>query len=150
MSVESAQEKFLNIAQKLNDLLLLDANEMFHGILAYESFLAPLRKEEFTSANYVHGCISNAYVLLETVNGRAKLRGHSDAMVVRGLIGILATAFAELSAQELAQHGMQLAQNFISTVKIHLMLSPTRANAFGNVIKHIIEKARLEQDAANF
>ncbi len=143
MSVEKSKNQFHMVAQELNDLRLLDETEMFHGLLSYEKELTPLPQEERNEDNYVHGCISNAYVVLEEdENKKAKIRGHSDSMLVKGLMGVLALGFSCMSKTELAESGKELVQEFIEEIDINIMLTPTRANAFGNIIKKILERAK--------
>ncbi len=143
MSIEVSRQTFHSLSNELNDLLLLDASDMFHGIIAYQSKLSVLTQEECNEHTYVHGCISNAYVVVEEHDEKAKIRGTSDAMIIQGLMGVMAFGFSFLSIAELAQEGQALIQEFIRSIDLHIMLTPTRANAFGNIVQKIIDEARL-------
>ena len=142
MSVEQSHQIFISLANELNDLLLLDASDMFHGIIEYQSKLHPLKAEECNENTYVHGCMSTAYVLVKEHNQKVKICGKADAMVIQGLMGGIAFGFSSLTIVELVQKGKLLVQEFIDSIDLNIMLTPTRANAFGNVVQKIIDEAK--------
>lgn len=143
MSIECCKEKFEEFADELNDLRSIDISEMLRFLIAQGNKLVPLASDEFIDTNYVHGCISNAYVLVESTQGMVVIRGHSDALVVRGFMAILSMCCQELTVKELAEEGKNIIKEFLALLDLNIVLTPSRANAFGNVV-HLILKKGLE------
>lgn len=141
MSIALCKQKFQEYSDELNDLKDLDASEMLRFLIRCGEKLQGLSAEELIPENYVSGCISNAYIVVESRLERACIRGNSDAMVVRGFIAVLADCCAFLTIAELSTDGYTFIDEFLHTLDLDIVLTPARSNAFGNVVLLIINKA---------
>jgi cysteine desulfuration protein SufE len=54
-----------------------------------------------TGENRMHGCLAAVWVVDELKHGRHWFRGHSDAVIVNGLIAIMTASFSGLTATEI-------------------------------------------------
>lgn len=143
---------FKKVADDLNDIKALDPAEMFRYLMNFGKMLMPLSPAEMTEENFVHGCVSNAYVLVEPHDlkpGFVQVRGHSDAMVVRGFMAIVAHAFSLVELPRLCAEAEGAIGGFLKSVELDIILTPTRANAFGNIVALMLTKAARLRDAKN-
>ncbi len=149
MSEDSAHqynEYLKNISSELLDMKALDVAEMFRYLMNFGNMLPPLEEHEFVEDNFVHGCVSNAYVLVERHQEHTKcaqVRGHSDVMVVKGFMGIISSACSLVPMREFLQYGKRGIETFLHDVEFDIILTPTRANAFGNIVAMILAKTAL-------
>ncbi len=146
-SSEAAYTQYLKkISDEFIDVKVLDVSEMFRYLMNFGSMLPSLQEHEFTEENFVHGCVSNAYVLVELNKDDkacAHIRGHSDVMVVKGFMGIISSACVLVPMRELIIYGKHGIETFLHDVELDIILTPTRANAFGNIIAMIFKKISL-------
>ncbi len=54
-----------------------------------------------TDDNIMYGCMSKVWIVDEVEDGRHFFRGHSDAIIVKGLVTMMTESFSGLSADEL-------------------------------------------------
>ena len=85
-------------------------------------------------ANRVHGCQSQVWIDHELTDGRLYFRLDSDALIVRGLIGILLAAFNGLSPAELLRYDVDGLFNELDLLR---HLSPTRGNGLAALVRRI-------------
>lgn len=139
-------EYLKNISNDFIDMKALDVAEMFRYLMNFGSMLPSLEEHEFTEENFVYGCVSNAYVLVEPHKenkSRTHIRGHSDVMIVKGFMGIISSACSLVPMSELIVYGKSGIETFLHDVQLDIILTPTRANAFGNIIAMIFKKITL-------
>ncbi len=142
MSVEQCRKKLQEIAIKLNDIKEIDAMEMLRFLMKYGEQLPALPDDKRIKAFFVNGCISNAYVYVEkSKTGNPIIMGDSDVMLVKGFIGILSLTCQMLSMGEMCMRGKELIGEFLDVVDLDIILTPTRANAFGNIVFQISKQA---------
>ena len=94
-----------------------------------------------TEANRVKGCVSGAYIAAEFKNGRVYYQGMSEARTVFGYVAILAQALSGLTPEDIVNNSKGGIHDFIEGTNIKASLTPSRADAFGNVYKMIVMKA---------
>jgi cysteine desulfuration protein SufE len=128
-------------AEELNFAKSIDRNEMYKLLIdqgnAMEPFPEDLKKEE----NFVKGCTSNVYIAAEEKEGRIIYKGSADAMIVRGYVSILIKALSGLPKEDI-KNTDELIETFVEDTDVKASLTPSRANAFGNIFKMMKEKAQ--------
>jgi cysteine desulfuration protein SufE len=78
---------------------IADWEERYRRIIEYGRELAPMDEQNRTDKNKVKGCQSTVWMHAALDNGRMKLQGDSDAMIVRGLIAVLHGLYSGLDAR---------------------------------------------------
>lgn len=91
---------FREIADNLQ--FLDDWEDRYRYLIELGQALAPLRPEERTSENKVHGCVSQVWLVSEREGARLRYRGESDALIVKGLVAVLIALYSGRPAREIA------------------------------------------------
>lgn len=131
-----------DIATELNDLASLDTMEMYRHLTGLGEGLSAHGEPEKIPDNFVHGCTSNVYIAHRLDNGLVYFSGSSEALIVRGYVAILVEGLSGLSPQEIIGETAGLIDNFANVTNIRATLTPSRANAFGNIYRLMVEKAK--------
>ena len=98
----------------------------------------PHMQDDFkTPENLVHGCMSNAWILARTKDGRLALELDSEARIVRGLIAILLCALQGSRLEDAARHDFE---SLFSELDLLAHLSPSR----GNGLRSLVERVKSE------
>ncbi len=90
--------------------------------------------------NAVSGCQSQVWVSAEIENGVMKFHADSDALITRGLIGLLMRVLDGASPESV----MNADLGFLDTIGIRSDLSPSRANGLASItgrMKQLAERA---------
>jgi cysteine desulfuration protein SufE len=94
----------------------------------------PLIDEQYKTDNYIiKGCQSKVWVHAEEKDGNIVFTADSDAILTKGIIGILVRAFSNQPAQAI----LDANTDFIDEIGLKEHLSPTRANGLVSMIKQI-------------
>ncbi|MFC4816234.1 SufE family protein [Flavobacterium sp. GCM10023249] len=94
----------------------------------------PLIDEKYkTDDNIIKGCQSKVWVHAEEQNGNVVFTADSDAILTKGIIGILIRTFSNQSPQAI----LDATTDFIDEIGLKEHLSPTRANGLVSMIKQI-------------
>ena len=97
--VEEHEERFLDALAQLDDNVL-----QHEYILSFASCLDMLAPEKCTDENALTGCTADAWLeLREDDAGGIAMRGASDALIVRGLLGAVSEMIAGVPAADLAR-----------------------------------------------
>lgn len=97
--VEEREERFLDALAQLDDNVL-----QHEYILSFASCLDMLVPEECTDENALAGCTADAWLeLREDGAGGIAMRGASDALIVRGLLGAVSEMIAVVPAADIAR-----------------------------------------------
>lgn len=97
--VEEREERFLDALEQLDDNVL-----QHEYILSFASCLDMLAPEECTDDNALTGCTADAWLeLREDGAGGIAMRGASDALIVRGLLGAVGEMIAGVPAADIAR-----------------------------------------------
>lgn len=84
-----------------------DWEERYAIIIDLGRKLAGLSAQEQVEANIVKGCMSQVWMVAEVdAQGQFQVRADSDALIVRGLIGVLLLIVADKTAAEVARLDM--------------------------------------------
>lgn len=108
--------------------LFSDWEERYAYIIDLGRSLTPMDTGLKTDDNFVRGCTSQVWMIITTdKNNRLKLIADSDAIIVRGLIGILVKVYEGLSPEEATAVDIE---NLFVKLGLSEHLSPNRRNGF--------------------
>ena len=94
----------------------------------------PLIDEQYkTEDNIIKGCQSKVWVHAEEKEGNIVFTADSDAILTKGIIGILIRTFSNQSPKAI----LEANTDFIDEIGLKEHLSPTRANGLVSMIKQI-------------
>lgn len=94
----------------------------------------PLIDEQYkTEENIIKGCQSKVWVHAEEKDGNVIFTADSDAILTKGIIGILIRTFSNQSPKAI----LEANTDFIDEIGLKEHLSPTRANGLVSMIKKI-------------
>lgn len=94
----------------------------------------PLIDEQYkTEENIIKGCQSKVWVHAEEKDGNVVFTADSDAILTKGIIGILIRTFSNQSPKAI----LEANTDFIDEIGLKEHLSPTRANGLVSMIKKI-------------
>ena len=127
---------------KENFELFDDWESRYVYVLDIAKKLPPFPEDQKTDVNKVEGCVSQVWMLSEMKDGKFTFIGDSDAIIVRGLIGILRIAYDDKTPEEIA--AVDIEQDF-ADLGLNSHLSPNRRNGFFAMVERIKQEANLEQ-----
>lgn len=84
--------------------------------------------------NIVHGCQSQVWVITELRDGRLEVYADSDALIVRGLIAVVLSAFNRRSPEDVAEYDIE---GVFARTGLLAHLSPTRGNGLRALVARI-------------
>jgi|GEM_PF-466645 len=97
------EEKLGQYREFVEALDLLDEDSRFEYIIDMGKRHAaePFPAEAMTDANQMHGCMSKVWIVHDVRDDAHFFRGHSDAIIVEGLVTMMTDSFSGLTAAEL-------------------------------------------------
>ena len=99
------EEKLQQYNEFVESLDMLDEESRFEYIIdigkAEED--VPFPAEAMTDDNLMHGCMSKVWILHTEDDGAHFFQGHSDAIIVKGLVSMMTRSFSGLTEAELAE-----------------------------------------------
>lgn len=107
--------------------------ERYKKIIDIGKQLPELSEEFKKDENLVKGCQSQVWLVAEFKEGRVYFKGDSDALIVRGLVGLLLKLYSDSTPQEI----LETAPEFLKELGFESNLSPSRANGLYSMIKQI-------------
>lgn len=127
------------------DAIVEEFEDCFDSMERYELLFeyarkhpSPLPSEEWTEANQVHGCQSNAHVICShDDSGKFLMRAGADAQIVMGLMSVTAMAVNGMEPADVAA----LSPDYVDAMGILNSLTPSRANGFLNMFERVRSQA---------
>lgn len=114
--------------------------ERYARLIAMAKSLPPLEDGARIEANKVRGCSSQVWLVHELRDGLVHLRADGDAVLVRGLVGLLLQVYSGHSPREI----LGAPPDFLEDMGLNANLSPNRANGLASMaarIRQIAEQA---------
>jgi cysteine desulfuration protein SufE len=131
----------MNYFNKITDELnSVSVSEMYKIIMEYGEEI-DFPKKFMIKENQVPGCINRAYIYCELKEGRVYYSGYSESKIVKGYIAILIKGLNGLKPKEVVETKKDI-ERFILKTHIKSNLTPSRANAFGNIYELMVKKAK--------
>lgn len=110
-----------------------DWDDKYEYLIDYGKSL-PLIDEKYKNDEYrIHGCQSRVWLFAEVKNGILNFYADSDAIITKGVVGLLIKVLSGHSPQEVIDADLY----FLRKIGLQEHLSPTRANGLVSMIKQI-------------
>jgi cysteine desulfuration protein SufE len=95
--------------------------------------LPPLPELYKTDENIIKGCQSRVWLHAELQNGLLNFKGDSDAVIVKGLIGLLIRVLSDHKPEDIANADLY----FIEKIGMTQHLAQTRSNGLFSMLKQM-------------
>ncbi|ADM08706.1 hypothetical protein PB2503_03147 [Parvularcula bermudensis HTCC2503] len=114
---------------------LEDWDERYRYIIDLGRQLPPLAEEERSEDTRVRGCASQVWLVFDTGEaGHLRIRGDSDAAIVKGLIAILLSLYKGKSAADIAAIDPKAA---LGELDLEAHITSQRSNGLASMIARI-------------
>ncbi|MBP9792682.1 MAG: SufE family protein [Flavobacterium sp.] len=128
MTIKEIQDEIVDEFSMFDDWM-----QRYEYIIELGKSLPMIEEQYKTEDNIIKGCQSKVWVHAEEKDGNIVFTADSDAILTKGIIGILIRAFSNQSAQAI----LDANTDFIDEIGLKEHLSPTRANGLVSMIKKI-------------
>jgi cysteine desulfuration protein SufE len=107
--------------------------DKYENIIDYGKDLKGLEDSEKNEENLVRGCQSNVWLTAIEEDGKLIFNADSDAIITKGIIGLLLTIYSGHTPQEIATTELYA----LDKIGLKEHLSPNRANGLTSMINKI-------------
>ncbi len=107
--------------------------DKYEQLIEYGKELKGLPDSEKTDENLVRGCQSNVWLVAREKDGKLYFDADSDAIITKGIIGLLLKIFSGHTPQEIATADLYA----LDKIGLKEHLSPNRANGLTSMINKI-------------
>ena len=114
-----------------------DPKLRYEYVLWLAKKLPPAPAELQCESNRVKGCVSQVFVQPQLDEGLLQWKGDADAQITKGLLALLITGLNGLSAAEV----VAVDPSFMAETGLQASLTPSRANGFLNILRHMQAQA---------
>lgn len=128
MTIEEIQNEIVDEFSMFDDWM-----QRYEYIIELGKSLPLIDEQYKTDENIIKGCQSKVWVHAEENGGNIVFTADSDAILTKGIIGILVRTFSNQPAQAI----LEAKTDFIDEIGLKEHLSPTRANGLVSMIKQI-------------
>lgn len=119
--------------------VLGDWEERYRHLIDLGRGLEPLSEAEHSDANKVRGCASQVWLVsTPSADGRLRLRGDSDAHLVKGLVAVVLRLFSGATREDVAAFDAPAA---FARLGLDGALSAQRANGLAAMVARIRAEA---------
>jgi len=123
-----------NISKVISEFSFFESwEEKYEYLIELGKSTPPINKELKNDLNIVRGCQAQVWLICETKNGKLFLQGDSDAIITKGLVGLLICVFNNCTIEEVAGSN----NFFLDKIGLSKHLSITRSNGINEMIKKI-------------
>lgn len=128
MTIKEIQENIVDEFSMFDDWM-----ERYEYIIELGKSLPLIDEQYKIEDNIIKGCQSKVWVHAEEKEGNIVFTADSDAILTKGIIGILIRTFSNQTPQAI----LEANTDFIDEIGLKEHLSPTRANGLVSMIKKI-------------
>lgn len=128
MTIEEIQNEIVDEFSMFDDWM-----QRYEYIIELGKSLPLIDEQYKTDENIIKGCQSKVWVHAEENGGNIVFTADSDAILTKGIIGILVRTFSNQPAKAI----LDAKTDFIDEIGLKEHLSPTRANGLVSMIKQI-------------
>lgn len=122
------QKKFIQDFNELDDWFM-----QYAYLVEMSADIEPLQNSEKTDENLVPGCQSKLWLTLAHKNGRVKIKADSDALIVKGMVGVCVHIMNDQPPEEIRNAEI----TFIEKTPIKIQISSDRFKGLESVIEKI-------------
>lgn len=98
MAEMAAYQEFVGSLEALDDEMRFE----YIIDLAKDARKDPFPEAAMDDRHLMHGCMSKVWIVHEERDGRHWFHGHSDALIVEGLVHMMTRSFSGLTTEEMA------------------------------------------------
>ena len=121
-------------AENLKTILELEGEEgQFEYLIDIGKKEGSLEPEEKIDKNKMSGCLAQVWIKFDTKNGKNYFDGDSDALIVKGLVKIIAEALSGLTNDEIKE----LKHDIVNKLGLGPSLSARRQVGMMSMVDHI-------------
>ena len=121
-------------ADNLKTILELEGEEgQFEYLIDIGKKEGSLEPEEKIDKNKMSGCLAQVWIKFDTKNGKNYFDGDSDALIVKGLVKIIAEALSGLTNDEIKE----LKHDIVNKLGLGPSLSARRQVGMMSMVDHI-------------
>ena len=128
MTTQQIQQEIIDEFSAFDDWM-----DKYQMIIDLGNDLPPLNPEFKTEDNLIEGCQSRVWLHAQFSNGLIHFEADSDAIITKGLIGLLIRVLSDHTPQEILDCDV----HFIDEIGLTQHLSPTRSNGLLSMLKQI-------------
>lgn len=132
MTIEQKQQQIIEEFAIFDDWM-----DKYEYIIELGKNVPALSAELKTPERIIEGCQSNVWLATKVEDGKMYFSADSDAIITKGIIGLLIEVFNEESPEAILQTELF----FINAIGLAEHLSPTRANGLLSMVKRIKTEA---------
>ena len=107
--------------------------EKYEHIIEIGKTLPLIEPKYKTDDNLINGCQSRVWLHANYNNGLIVFTADSDAIMTKGIVGLLIRTFSNQSTQDIIDANT----DFINKIGLNEQLSPTRANGLSSMVKQM-------------
>ncbi len=115
-----------------------DWEERYRYLIELGQALPAFDDADRTEATKVKGCVSQVWVVIDYENGHMRLRGDSDAHIVKGLVALMDRLYSGRTPAEALSIDPK---EVLGRIGLSEHLSPQRSNGLASMVKRIRAEA---------
>ncbi len=108
-----------------------DWMEKYEYLIELGKDLPKIAEDKKTEDRIIEGCQSKVWLEATFVDGKMHFTADSDAIITKGIIGLLIRVMDNETPEEILQNELF----FIDRIGLHEHLSPTRSNGLASMVK---------------
>lgn len=128
MSILERQQEIIQEFAMFDDWM-----DKYSYIIDLGNSLPPIDAKYKSEDNLIKGCQSQVWFHAEYKNGLLYFEGDSDAIITKGIAGIMVRVFSGSSPEEIINANL----GFIDEIGLSQHLSPTRSSGLMSMVKQI-------------
>jgi cysteine desulfuration protein SufE len=128
MSIEAKQQKIVDEFSMFDEWM-----EKYEYIIELGRDLPLIEADKKTKDRLIEGCQSQVWLDAAVRDGRMELTADSDAIITKGIIGLLIRVLDRETPEAVAKADL----HFINDIGLAEHLSPTRANGLASMVRKI-------------
>lgn len=126
MTLEEKQQSIIDEFAIFDDWM-----DKYEYIIDLGKELPLIEEDKKTSERLIEGCQSRVWLDTEVKNGKMHFSADSDAIITKGIIGLLIRVMDQETPATIATADL----HFIHEIGLQEHLSPTRANGLASMVK---------------
>ncbi len=124
-----------NTSSVINDFELFDNwEEKYEHLIDLGNNISELGQSDKIEKNLIKGCQAQVWLICKIKNRKLILRGDSDAIITKGLVGLLISVYDGVSPKEVVNSSSL----FLEKTGLSKHLSMTRSNGINEMREKII------------
>jgi cysteine desulfuration protein SufE len=136
MSIEETENEIVEEFELFTDWM-----GKYEHIIELGNSVPKIDEKYKDEAHEIKGCQSKVWLHSELKDGQIIYSADSDAIITKGLVGLVIRVFSGHTPEEILQADL----SFIDKIGLHEHLSPTRSNGLNAMIKQIKLDAQAHQ-----